>query len=191
MRRKIVFLLLFLWLLPTNIIAKSGKEIVTFSACVDGDTAYFNVDGVKTKVRFIAINTPEISGTAEAYGEEAATYTCNKIKQATKIELEYDPKCTEQDKYGRTLAWIWVDDALLEANLVDEGLAEVKYIYGDYLYVDELEAKETIAKSNKLGMWSDETTSDHYSIEDIAYLLLLVIVYFLFYLYKKNKKKKR
>ena len=32
------------------------------------------------------------------------------------------------DKYGRTLAWVYADDRLVQMELVQQGLAEVKYI---------------------------------------------------------------
>ena len=32
---------------------------VTLVKCVDGDTAYFNINGKEKKVRFLAVDTPE------------------------------------------------------------------------------------------------------------------------------------
>ena len=39
----------------------SGSERfeVTLDQCVDGDTAWFDIDGKRTKVRFLYIDTPE------------------------------------------------------------------------------------------------------------------------------------
>ena len=53
-----------------------GKRFeVTLDKCVDGDTAWFNVDGKKTKVRFLYIDTPESTNEIEPYGKEASEYT--------------------------------------------------------------------------------------------------------------------
>nr|WP_252968929.1 thermonuclease family protein [Erysipelothrix rhusiopathiae] len=51
------------------------------------------------------------------------------------------------------MAWVYVDDALLQELLVSGGFAKVKYIYGDYLYVDKLNGLQAHAKKQKVGIW--------------------------------------
>ena len=58
-----------------------------------------------------------------------------------KIGCEFD-----EDRY---LAWIFVDGNLLQKNLINESLAEVKYIYCDYKYLDEIQELENKVKVNK------------------------------------------
>ena len=55
----------------------SGSERfeVTLDQCVDGDTAWFDIDGKRTKVRFLYIDTPESTNQIEPYGKEASDYT--------------------------------------------------------------------------------------------------------------------
>ena len=135
------------------------KELVSFSKCVDGDTAKFIVNNEERTVRFLAIDTPEIaSGGKEAdlFGNEASDFTCQKLKQAKEIYLEYDSNSDKEDKYNRLLAFVHVDGVLLEKLLIEQGLARVYYIYGDYNYVDELRKAEEISKEKKLGIWSDK-----------------------------------
>ena len=48
----------------------------------------------------------------------------------------------------------------MEKELIEKGLAKVAYIYGDYEHVDELRKTEEIAKSNKVGIWSDINLAD-------------------------------
>lgn len=45
----------------------SGSERfeVTLDQCVDGDTAWFDIDGKRTKVRFLYIDTPESTNQIE------------------------------------------------------------------------------------------------------------------------------
>lgn len=133
---------------------------VTLSKCVDGDTAKFSFpDGEIYSTRFLAIDTPESvhpTKKAEAYGKEASEYTCNKLTNAKKIELEYDRNSDWKDRYDRLLAWVFVDDELLQVNLIKEGLAEVAYLYGDYKYVQLLKDEEVTAKALKRGKWSNE-----------------------------------
>ncbi len=132
------------------------KEKVFFSKCSDGDTAHFIINNEEKTVRFLAIDTPEITNN-EPYSKEASEYTCNALKNAKEIYLEYDSNSDKEDKYGRILAFVHVDGVLLEKSLIEQGLAKVYYIYGDYAHVDELRETESIAKNNKLGIWSDNT----------------------------------
>lgn len=156
--RVLVLMFLMIAIIPTAISAKTGdKEKVKLVKCIDGDTAVFKIGKEEEKVRFLAINTPEYSKKKkEPYGEEASTYTCDKLEQAEKIELEYDPASSKRDKYGRILAWVFVDDKLLQEELVSKGYAEVKYVYDTYKYAQRLEKKELKATEKELGIWSEK-----------------------------------
>lgn len=155
--KKVVIIFLFFCVFLTNVNAE--KVAVKFEGCVDGDTIKVMLDNKKTTVRFLAIDTPETvhpTKGEEPYGKEASNYTCDKVKNAKKLELEYDEGNTKTDKYSRALAWVFVDDNLLQKDLVSLGYAKVAYLYGDYKYTDELKEIEKTAKSKKLGVWSEE-----------------------------------
>ena len=97
------------------------KIEVEYKKCVDGDTAWFIMNKEEVKVRFIAINAPELEHEetkAEYYSEEAKDQVCTKLERATKIELEFDPNSDKQDKYERYLAWVFVDNKLLQNDIV-------------------------------------------------------------------------
>lgn len=147
---------------------ETEKVIVKFSEGVDGDTAKFDMNGEIIKVRFLAVDTPEsVHPTKEiqAYGVEASNFTKEKLKNAKTIELEFDNNSDKTDKYGRYLAWIWIDGELLQDLLIKEGLAKVAYLYADYKYTSLLQESEKIAKENKIGIWKDEA-SNEYSEEE-------------------------
>jgi endonuclease YncB( thermonuclease family) len=140
----------------------SNKIEVELVGTVDGDTAKFKMNGEQITVRFLGINTketvdPEIG--EEAWGKEASDFTKEKLENATKIELEFDSSTDEKDKYNRYLAWIWVDDELLQNSLVESGLAENYMLKNNYKYAGILQESEENAKNNKLGIWSDETNN--------------------------------
>lgn len=181
--KKILFILTLFFTFTINTYAK--KLEVTLDKCVDGDTAWFNLDNERIKTRFLAINTPESTNKIEAYGKEASNYTCNMLTNAKKIEIEYDNNSDKFDKYDRHLVWVFVDDTLLQEKLLEEGLAEIKYIYGDYKYLDEIKKVESTAKKNKVGMWSD--SKDDYSIYLIIIGAIIIILVFIFS--KKGRKK--
>ena len=152
MKKVLIFLVLFL--IPFNINAYQREE-VTLNKCVDGDTAWFNLNNEVIKTRFLAINTPESTNKIEEYGKEASEFTCELLEDATKIEIEYDENSDKLDKYDRHLVWIFVDNELLQQKLVENGLAEIKYVYGDYKYLDILNESLVIAKKNKINMWKN------------------------------------
>ena len=181
--KKILFILTLFFTFTINTYAK--KLEVTLDKCVDGDTAWFNLDNERIKTRFLAINTPESTNKIEAYGKEASNYTCNILTNAKKIEIEYDNNSDKFDKYDRHLVWVFVDDTLLQEKLLEEGLAEIKYIYGDYKYLDEIKKVESTAKKNKVGMWSD--SKNDYSIYLIIIGAIIIILVFIFS--KKGRKK--
>ena len=154
-RNFLILVIAIICFLPSVVYA---KEQVKLSKCVDGDTARFIIDNKEYRTRFLAIDTPEVKHPkkkVEPFGKEASNYTCKRLENAKKIELEYDPNSTKQDKYGRILAWVYVDDSLLQKELVKKGYAKVAYLYGDYKYTKSLQLLEKKAKSNKVGLWSD------------------------------------
>ncbi len=153
--------IIFLFIIGINFV--SAKEKVTFSKCVDGDTIKVLINGKENTIRMLAIDTPEsvhpTKGT-EYYGKESSEYTCNKVSNANKIELEYDNNSDKKDKYDRVLAWIWVDDILLQDELVKNGYAEVAYLYGDYKYTNTLKDHQAVAEASKIGIWNEEARKE-------------------------------
>ena len=153
-----IFIIVLSTFLYTNLV--NAKNItVKLDKCVDGDTAIFTYKNENFKARFLAIDTPETKHSAKGeqpYGEEASNYTCKRLENAKKIELEYDKNSDEKDLYNRHLVWVWIDGKLLQKDLINKGYAKVAYIYKKYKYVDELNSLQEKAQSKKIGIWSDE-----------------------------------
>lgn len=111
---------------------KNNDNQIELIRCIDGDTAEFTDIGV---TRFLYIDTPESTKTVEPYGKEAAEFTCNALKNADEILFEYDG--SKKDRYDRTLAWIFVDGKLLQAEIANQGYVEKYYQYKTkYKYED-------------------------------------------------------
>lgn len=163
---KIKYLFLIICFFCLNAAAKENlnlKEKVYFAKCIDGDTASFTINGITKTVRFLAIDTKEIKSDdtkTKKYANKAKEYTCNKIKKAKEIVLEYDINSARVDKYNRVLAFVFIDGKLLQKELIKEGLAKVEYIYGNYKYLDELRKEEKNAKEKRIGIWSDSSIID-------------------------------
>ena len=162
-------IILIILLLPLNCYASEKKEVI-LKSCIDGDTSNFIMNKKEIKVRFLAIDTPEVKHNnidEEPYGIEAKNFTCRKLKNAKKIELEFDNNSDKKDRYDRYLAWVFVNDKLLQNEIVKNGLAEVTYLYGDYKYTDILKESQTKAILNKKGMYSNEDISKYSTTKEL------------------------
>lgn len=137
---------------------QTEKVEAEFLQKVDGDTAKFDLNGEKITVRFLGIDTPETvhpTKKEEPFGKEASEFTEERLKNALKIELEYDRNASKTDQYERHLAWIWVDGALLQEELIQNGLAKTYMLQDNYQYAGNLQEAQQNAKTQRLGIWSD------------------------------------
>lgn len=192
--------------IENNYEENTNKIEVELIEIVDGDTAKFKMNEDQITVRFLGINTketvdPEIG--EEAWGKEGSEFTKEKLEGANKIELEFDNKADKKDKYDRYLAWVWIDDVLLQNLLVEKGLAETYMLQNDYKYAGMLQESEEVAKNNKLGIWSDETSdvqnnessiieNNETSIEDndVKYIFIVIVILSILRISHNKKKRK-
>ena len=189
-KMSILMITLLVIFIPIPVLA-SQKISVTLNKCVDGDTAWFNEENKKIKARFLAIDTPESTIRVDPYGKEASEFTCNLLTNAAQIQIEYDDNSDKQDKYNRELVWVFVDEKLLQEQVVKEGLAEVKYIYGDYKYLDDVNNALQEAKKKKLNLWSDNESDNTYDYLIVGIgICVVIIMFFLNKTFRKNFVKK-
>ena len=94
--------------------------------CYDGDTCYVTIDGTKTKIRLLELDTPEISKPkcdAELQlGLKARDYINDLIANATTIEFKTD---YAEDYFGRILAHLIIDGEDVSAKIVKNNLGVV------------------------------------------------------------------
>jgi micrococcal nuclease len=120
---------------------------------VDGDTIRVDLGGMATSVRLIGIDTPETDGPftdEECFGIEAGRFT-DAALAGREVELEYDVE--RLDRFGRTLAYVWVDGTLFNERIVREGYAMVATFPPNVRYVDRLTAAQRLAREGSLGLW--------------------------------------
>lgn len=92
---------------------------------VDGDTIHVRVGSRVEKVRYIGVNTPEVHHPQrgeEPGGREAAAIN-RSLVEARDVRLETDVQT--RDRHGRLLAYVWVGDTMINAELVRRGYAQV------------------------------------------------------------------
>ncbi len=111
--------------LKLDMTSTTKKQEVTVRLYVDGDTTHF--DPVKNstltnyhegdfdesegyiKARYLAINTPESTGTIEKWGKTASNFTRSKLESATSIIVESDDSKWNFDSTTshRLMLWVW------------------------------------------------------------------------------------
>lgn len=137
---------------------KDKKELVdvTLDRAVDGDTIKVNYNGNVDTVRYLLVDTPETKkpdSCVQPYGEDASKRN-KELVNSGKLQLEFD-KGDHRDKYGRLLAYVYVDGKSVQEALLKEGLARVAYVYEpNTKYIDQFKKDEQEAKTEKLSIWS-------------------------------------
>ncbi len=123
---------------------------------IDGDTVEL-ADG--RRVRYLGINTPETRHRVgqqwvyapEPFAEEA-TKVNRRLVEGKTVRLEFDVR--SYDKYHRLLAHVYVGDTLVNAELLQRGLARVLVIPPNVRHAEEFESLERAARKQRVGLWS-------------------------------------
>jgi micrococcal nuclease len=136
--RKIIFSVLFLFAALTAFADFSGRCV----GVSDGDTIKVLRDGKEVKIRLEGIDCPE---THQDFCAKAKEFTAGLV-----FGKEVTVKEKEQDKYGRTVATVFVGETNLNLALVKSGFA---WHYKAYSKDKELAAAEREARENRLGVW--------------------------------------
>lgn len=125
---------------------------------IDGDTIKIIYQGQEKNVRYLLIDTPETNHPRlgkQPFGEEAKKRNTELIESG-KLTIEFDVG-ERVDKYGRLLAYIYVDGESVQEKLLEEGLARVAYVYPpNTRYLDPFEKAQKKAKKKEAGIWSLE-----------------------------------
>lgn len=129
----------------------------TVTRVVDGDTLHVDVDGTDTTVRLIGVDTPETEHPTKpvgCFGPQASAYTTTVADQQP-VWLEADPTQGAVDAYGRTLAYVWLDETTLLQERVIAGGYGRGYTYdADYAYAGQLRTAEDQAQAIGAGLWT-------------------------------------
>ena len=125
----------------------------------DGDTIVVKINDEEVRVRLIGIDAPESVHPDEtqncANGEVASDYLKSLLPVGAKVYLEYDKETT--DEYGRTLAYVYMDDAktMIEMVLLEAGMADTMKILPNNKYAYQFEQVKAIAREGNIGFWFD------------------------------------
>lgn len=136
---------------------KANKKVtVKVKKYVDGNTTRFKLkNGKSVTAKYLLTQAPKLKKD-NPYAQEAKDRTKEILKNAKKIQIEYD-KGTKRDSKKRELVYVWADGKLLQETLADEGLVMVRDTKGkNTKYLDRIKKAEKKAKEQQRNIWSIE-----------------------------------
>jgi micrococcal nuclease len=125
----------------------------TVERVIDGDTVEVRYENEVLAVRLIGVDTPETVAPGEpvaCYGPAASRFTKDNLS-GKDVRLEFDVE--RLDRYGRTLAYVWVGEVLFNEELVLRGFAQVSTFPPNVKYVDQFLAAQRDARKDDRGLW--------------------------------------
>ena len=127
---------------------------------VDGDTIRVRLaSGATEPVRYIGMDTPETNHPTrgeEPYGREATAVNRRLVAGKT-VGLELDVQ--ERDRYGRLLAYVWVDGVMINAELVRLGYAQALTVPPNVRYERLFVRLQQEARAARRGLWRDPSAA--------------------------------
>jgi len=129
-----------------------GGKTVTVVRIVSGNTLEVIGDrSTSETVRLIGITAPSEDQTP--WGTQAKQHLESRLyQQAVTLELDRET----EDRYGRTLGYVWYEGKLINEELVKEGYALAEAWFPNIQYTQRLQYAEERARSLGLGIWNPE-----------------------------------
>ncbi len=123
---------------------------------IDGDTIDVEIDGElrgKERIRLLRINTPE----RDQPGYERATAAMKALVEGQDVELVFEqPGKAATDDYGRLLAYVFLGELDVNAEMTRRGFTRFFTKYGEGRFAAEFRAAEEDARAKGAGLWTAE-----------------------------------
>jgi len=136
------------------------KNTYPVAKVIDGDTISIMKEGRAVTLRLIGLDTPETVDPrkpVQCFGK-AASDKAKELLAGTTVRLEYDASQGTVDKYGRTLAYVFLSDGtLFNEYMIAAGYAHEYTYHLPYKYQAQFKAAEKTARESKEGLWADDT----------------------------------
>ncbi len=119
---------------------------------VDGDTIHALVDGEDESIRYIGIDTPEVDPSigVECFGEQASRRN-RELVTGERVRLVFGAE--RRDRYGRLLAYVYVGERFVNAEIVRGGYARTLEIEPNTGRAPLLNRLEQEAANAGRGLW--------------------------------------
>lgn len=126
-----------------------AEPFATVRSVIDGDTAVLE-DG--RRVRYLGINAPE---RGQPYSAEATAFN-RRLSEGRRVRLEED--VVREDRYGRLLAYVYIDGEMINARLIEAGLAYLLVIPPNLKHYDPFLELQRQARAARRGIWQNLKT---------------------------------
>ncbi|MBN8647098.1 MAG: thermonuclease family protein [Caulobacterales bacterium] len=139
---------IFLALCATPICAQNtiNYKSLIVTHVYDGDSIRAKSGNKEIEIRLSSIDAPEFN---QNFGKECRAQLYKKIYHA---RISINP--IEQDKYGRTIAEIFIGNRNINREQVQSGCA---WAYRQYLHDPKMIALEQEARRKKIGLWAQKS----------------------------------
>ncbi|HEX2097205.1 MAG TPA: thermonuclease family protein [Solirubrobacterales bacterium] len=130
---------------------RSASALVT--RVVDGDTVEVRLDGETEDVRYIGVDTPETvkpEAPVDCFGPQASRFNHDLVERR-RVRLVFGAE--RRDHYGRLLAYVYLGDRFVNAELVRRGLARTLTIPPNDRFAVRLKRLEMAAARAGRGLW--------------------------------------
>lgn len=143
-------LLLALLLVP-QLSAAQGSRVATGTVLrvIDGDTIHVRVGNKVERVRYIGVSAPEL----DQPGGREATEANRKLVATQSVRLELDAQ--ERDRHGRLLAYVYVGDMMVNAELLAQGWVLLLTLPPNVRHQELLSRSQHEARLLQAGLWKD------------------------------------
>jgi micrococcal nuclease len=132
----------------------AGAQEARVTEVVDGDTIKVLLNDQVYSVRYIGMNTPEMSAPDGPTAKAANA----RLAEGQTVRLEKD--VSETDRYGRLLRYVWVGDVMVNAELVRLGYAQAASYPPDVKHQAEFSRLQREAAAAGRGLWVSAVTAN-------------------------------
>jgi micrococcal nuclease len=134
--------------------AESPQSVsVVVTRVVDGDTIEVQLGTEEEDVRYIGVDTPETvkpGEPVECFGPQASSFN-HRLVEGREVRLVFGAE--RRDTYGRLLAYVYLGDRFVSAELVRRGLARTLTIPPNDRFAGRLKRLEIAAARSGRGLW--------------------------------------
>jgi micrococcal nuclease len=126
---------------------------VVVTRVVDGDTVEVRLGGRTEDVRYIGVDTPETvkpGAPVDCFGPQASAFN-HRLVEGRRVRLVFGAE--PRDVYDRLLAYVYLGDRFVNAELVRQGLARTLTIPPNDRYADRFKRLEIAASRAGRGLW--------------------------------------
>ena len=131
----------------------SGSARAYVTRVVDGDTIEVQLNGGEEDVRYIGVDTPETvkpGAPVDCFGPQASSFN-HRLVERQRVRLVFGEE--QRDVYGRLLAYVYLGDRFVNAELVRQGLARTLTIPPNDRFAERLKRLEIAAARAGRGLW--------------------------------------